>query len=121
MSDNKICRAALVGDAGVGKTCIISRFVNNIFIESTLSTAGATYACKNLDYQDSDKTIEFQIWDTAGQERFRALNKLYYKNAKIIILVYDITKKVTFTDIKDHWYKEIKENCSNDVSKPLFY
>ena len=115
----RICKAILVGESGVGKTCIIVRFVSEEFNE-TISTTGASYASKIVDFDEFQKKIHYQIWDTAGQEKYRGLTKIFYKDAKIVILVYDITRRKTFEEIKNYWYKQIKENSSEDISKNLF-
>ena len=109
-----ICKIVIIGEPGVGKTSIISRYVNNKFYEFMISTTGASYATKNLEL-DSQHKIKFQIWDTAGQERFRSLAKIFYQNASVVMLVYDITIRSTFEQIKEYWIKEIKENALSDI------
>ena len=109
-----ICKVVIIGEPGVGKTSIISRYVNNKFYEFMISTTGASYATKNLEL-DSQHKIKFQIWDTAGQERFRSLAKIFYQNASVVMLVYDITIRSTFEQIKEYWIKEIKENALSDI------
>ena len=121
MSENKICKVILVGESGVGKTCIIVRFVSEEYKEETISTTGASYASKIIEFADYKKSIQFQIWDTAGQEKYRGLTKLFYKDAKIVILVYDITRRKSFDEIKNYWYNQIKENSSEEISKIFFY
>ena len=109
-----ICKIVIIGEPGVGKTSIISRYVNNKFYEFMISTTGASYATKNLEL-DSQHKIKFQIWDTAGQERFRSLAKIFYQNASVVMLVYDIIIRSTFEQIKEYWIKEIKENALSDI------
>jgi len=121
MTENKICKVILVGESGVGKTCIIVRFVSEEYKEETISTTGASYASKIIEFADYKKSIQFQIWDTAGQEKYRGLTKLFYKDAKIVILVYDITRRKSFEEIKNYWYNQIKENSSEEISKIFFY
>ena len=101
------CKLILVGDSGVGKTCIISRYMNEYKpnIGSTLST---TYFTK-LAIIDGYK-INFQIWDTVGQEQYRSLNSLFFKDAHICLMVFDITRKVSFESIKDYWYNAVISN-----------
>ena len=109
MVDNNItCKVVLVGDSGVGKTCIIQRYVNNDYNENNESTSTSTYTYKTLEYKEFNKTISFDIWDTAGQELYRALAKNFYLNASIGILVYDIRRKESFNAIKDYWYDQLK-------------
>ena len=121
MTENKICKVILVGESGVGKTCIIVRFVSEEYKEETISTTGASYASKIMEFSDYKKSIQFQIWDTAGQENYRGLTKLFYKDAKIVILVYDMTRRKSFDEIKNYWYNQIKENSSEEISKIFFY
>ena len=108
------CKVVLLGDAGVGKTSIISRYINNKFSDVIMSTTGATFATKKIEIGPNHK-IKFQIWDTAGQERFRSLAKIFYQNASVAVLVYDITKRATFEKIKEAWIKEIKDNAPPDI------
>ena len=120
MNDNKICKVILVGESGVGKTCIIVRFVSEEYKETTISTTGASYASKIMEFKEYKKDLQFQIWDTAGQEKYRGLTKLFYKDAKIVILVYDMTNRRSFDEIKNYWYNQIKENSSEEISKIFF-
>lgn len=114
--DDEICKVVLLGESGVGKTSIISRFINGTFEESLMSTNGASYVCRNLTFpQYQNRMIRFEIWDTAGQEQYRALNKIFYKDAGICILVYDITNIKTFNALKDYWYNQICDSCSKKV------
>ena len=108
------CKVVLVGEPGVGKTSIISRYIYNQFSESVVSSTGASYAKKVLEI-DNENKIKFQIWDTAGQERFRSLAKIFYQNASAVIIVYDITVRETFEKIKEYWIKEIKDNAPTDI------
>ena len=109
--ENKV---VLVGESGVGKTCILNQFVNNKFDEQTLSNLSAQFCRKQIEFP-GDKNITLDIWDTAGQEKFRSLNRIFYSNSKVVILVYDITDKKSFDEIKNYWYEQIKQNCENDV------
>ena len=111
------CKVALVGSSGVGKTCIIERFTKDTYDEEKVSEATVTssYSEKKINFKDYNKTICFNIWDTAGQEVYRALAKNFYKNASIGILVYDITRRITFEDIQTFWSKELKENGEENM------
>ena len=111
------CKVVLIGESGVGKTSIISRYINNTFKSQLMSTPGANFVTKNVIMEDDNQSIKFEIWDTAGQERYRALAKVFYKNAAVCVLVYDITRKTSFTELKNYWFKEIKENAQSNVSK----
>ena len=112
----KSVKAVLLGESGVGKTCIIARFINNTFENNIMSTTGASYAGKTLAFDEfGGKCIKFEIWDTAGQEKYRALTKIFYKDAGVAILVYDITRKESFDEIKDYWYNQIKECAPKNI------
>ena len=112
----KSVKAVLLGESGVGKTCIIARFINNTFENNIMSTTGASYAGKTLSFDEfGGKCIKFEIWDTAGQEKYRALTKIFYKDAGVAILVYDITRKESFDEIKEYWYNQIKEFAPKNI------
>ena len=112
------CKVVLLGESGVGKTCIIARFINNTFEENLISTTGASYAGKTMVFDEYEgKSIKFEIWDTAGQEKYRSLTKIFYKDAGVAILVYDITRKESFDEIKSYWYNQIKEFAPKNISK----
>ena len=114
--DNTIkCKVVLIGKSGVGKTSIISRYTTNVFKEVLMTTPGANFTSKQVEFPQYKKTIKFEIWDTAGQERYRSLAKVFYNNASACILVYDITRKETFDDIINYWVPEIKENAPKDI------
>ena len=111
------CKVVLIGESGVGKTSIITRYTRNQFKSQLMATSGANFVTKNVIMEDENQSIKFEIWDTAGQEKFRALAKVFYKNAAVCILVFDITRKSSFDALKNFWSKEIKENAKKDVSK----
>ena len=111
------CKVVLRGESGVGKTSIISRYIPNTFKSQLMSTPGANFVTKNVIMEDENQSIKFEIWDTAGQERYRALAKVFYKNAAVCVLVYDITRKSSFEALKNYWVKEIKDNSPQDISK----
>lgn len=113
------CKVVLLGESGVGKSCIIARFLHNTFVEGYISTKGANYASRSITYKEHNTVLKFEIYDTAGQERFRSLNKIIYKDAFIIILVYDITRKDSFDEIKRYWYKAVCDNAPKKISKRI--
>ena len=113
------CKVVLIGESGVGKTSIISRYISNTFKSQLMSTPGANFVTKMIIMEDDNQSIKFEIWDTAGQERYRALAKVFYKNAAVCVLVYDITRKASFDELKNYWVKEIKENALPNVSKKI--
>ncbi len=99
-------KVTMVGNVGVGKTCIVKRLVKNEYDESGKSTVGANYSKYEI-FLDNKKII-LDIWDTAGQEIYRALSKNFYLNASVGIIVYDITRKSSFESIKEYWYDQLK-------------
>jgi len=109
-------KVTVVGESGVGKTCIISRFINEEYSNDVVTTFNATYASKELEYTDLDNIkIKLDIWDTAGQERFRSLSKLFFKDSNASILVYDCTTKSSFDELKNYWYEQLKEKAPEKV------
>ena len=110
-------KIALLGSSGVGKTCIIKRYTENIFDPDSASTPGASYSQKYL----KDKNVNLDLWDTAGQEQYRSLVVHFYKDAFIVCLVYDITNQQSFQELKDFWYKNLKEHSEmyNNKAKRL--
>ena len=109
------CKVVLLGDSGVGKTCIISRYISGAFDQNSPSTNGASYASKILTFENLNKTISLDIWDTAGQEKYKSLTKFFYKDAAVAILVYDITKKESFENMEKYWYDQLKEFGSKNI------
>ena len=115
------CKIVLVGESGVGKTSIISRYITNTFNYTFNSTPGANFTNKTVYIENYKKEIRFEIWDTAGQEKYRSLAKVFYKNSSVCILVYDITRRDSFEELKKYWIKEIKENGSKNLCKKIFF
>ena len=111
------CKVVLIGESGVGKTSIISRYTTDTFKSQLMSTPGANFVTKNVIMEDTNQSIKFEIWDTAGQERYRSLAKVFYKNAAVCVLVYDITRKSSFEELKNYWVGQIKDNAPQDISK----
>ena len=113
-----LCKVILLGESSVGKSSIIQRFLKDNFNDFMISTVSECYVEKEVDINGI--TVKLEIWDTAGQERYRTLVKNYYKGSKAAILVYDISKKDTFEELKNYWYNEIKENCP-EIGKYIKY
>ena len=107
-----IFKIVLIGDSGVGKTNILSRYINNEFSLATQSTVGVEFGSKII--KKNGKVIKLQIWDTAGQERYKSITSAYYKGSRGAFVVYDITRKSTYDNI-DKWIGELKTNGSEDV------
>ncbi|KAH7862865.1 hypothetical protein Vadar_010456 [Vaccinium darrowii] len=106
----------LIGDSGVGKSCLLLRFADDSYLESYISTIGVDFKIRTVE-QDG-KTIKLQIWDTAGQERFRTITSSYYRGAHGIIVVYDVTDQESFNNVKQ-WLNEIDRYASESVNKLL--
>ena len=107
-------KVVLLGESGVGKTSIISQFTSNKFNPRCATSVSAQFISKIIEFPEYQKTIKFDIWDTVGQEKYRSLAKIFYKDAKIIIFVYDITTEFSFKALKEFWYKETINNADNE-------
>ncbi|XP_021354785.1 ras-related protein Rab-26-like isoform X5 [Mizuhopecten yessoensis] len=106
-------KVMLIGDSGVGKTCLLVRFKDGAFLSgSFISTVGIDFRNKVVDV-DGTK-VKLQIWDTAGQERFRSVTHAYYRDAHALLLLYDVTNKASFDNIRA-WLGEINEYAQEDV------
>lgn len=102
----------LVGDSGVGKSCLMHRFIDDDFTESYISTIGVDFKIRT--FNADDKTIKMQIWDTAGQDRFFSITSSYYRNGHGIAVVYDVTDMDSFTHVQ-RWLAEIEKYGKEDV------
>ncbi|KAL5292148.1 RAB43 family protein [Megaselia abdita] len=105
-------KIVLIGDAGTGKTCVVSRFKNGKYEESHGSTIGVDFSLKTVNIEG--KQVKLQIWDTAGQERFRTITQSYYRSANGVIIVYDIAKRQTFTNLQK-WIDEVRRYTGSNV------
>jgi len=117
MEDYKfLFKVVLVGNAGVGKTCLVRRFTQGMFPPGQGATIGVDFMIKTVEIEG--EKIKLQIWDTAGQERFRSITQSYYRSAHALILVYDVSNQPTF-DCCPEWLREIEEYASPKVLKVL--
>ncbi|KAK9759528.1 Rab GTPase ypt31, variant 2 [Basidiobolus ranarum] len=105
-------KVVLIGDSGVGKSNLLSRFTRNEFNLESKSTIGVEFATRTI--QVENKTIKAQIWDTAGQERYRAITSAYYRGAVGALLVYDIAKHVTYENV-NRWLKELRDHADSNI------
>ncbi|KAI8060464.1 GTP-binding protein [Gongronella butleri] len=105
-------KLVLIGDSGVGKSNLLSRFTTNEFNLESKSTIGVEFATKNIEIDNH--TIKAQIWDTSGQERYRAITGAYYRGAVGALLVYDITRQTSFQNVT-HWLKELREHADPNI------
>ncbi|VFQ88899.1 unnamed protein product [Cuscuta campestris] len=105
-------KVVLIGDSGVGKSNLLSRFTRNEFCLESKSTIGVEFATRTL--QVEGRTVKAQIWDTAGQERYRAITSAYYRGALGALLVYDVTKPTTFENVS-RWLKELRDHADSNI------
>ena len=106
----------IIGDSAVGKTCIFKKITSNTFNEKSISTIGMdrrTLFFTIKDSKGSDLEIEVQLWDTAGQERFRSITATYYKSSQGLLLMYDITKRETFSNV-ENWIENVNDSLGNN-------
>lgn len=104
----------LIGDSNVGKSCVLNRYTDDVFVDNYCSTIGVDFKIKTIEV--NSKIIKLQIWDTAGQERFRVITSAYYRGAHGIIIVYDVTSKDSFKNL-DYWLDEISKYSHENVNK----
>ena len=115
MSDTDVLKVVVIGESGTGKTSIIQRFSYNLFDSNCASSISSQYISKTIDLKDINQSLKFDIWDTAGQEKYRSMAKLFYKDAKIILFVYDITSLNSFNELRNYWITQVKENCEPNI------
>lgn len=108
-------KVILIGDVGVGKTNLINVSTGGTFKEDERSSVSTSFSCKSFEYK-GEKYI-LNIWDTIGQEKLRGLNKIFFKESKIVIFVYDIINYNSFQVLKDYWIKEIYEKLGDQIIK----
>jgi Ras-related protein Rab-1A len=109
-------KLVLIGDSGVGKSCLLLRFADDNFTDSYISTIGVDFRFRTITIDD--KTVKLQIWDTAGQERFRTITSAYYRGADGIIMVYDVTSAESFDHVEE-WLSEVDRYANETTSKLL--
>ncbi|NXH62754.1 RAB43 protein, partial [Rhabdornis inornatus] len=109
-------KLVLIGDASVGKTCLVQRFKTGAFSERQGSTIGVDFTMKSLEIQG--KRVKLQIWDTAGQERFRTITQSYYRSANGAILAYDISKRGSFQSIP-RWIEDVRKYAGSNIVQLL--
>eukprot|EP00270_Netrium_digitus_P007693 TRINITY_DN2258_c0_g1_i2.p1 TRINITY_DN2258_c0_g1~~TRINITY_DN2258_c0_g1_i2.p1 ORF type:complete len:178 (-),score=50.23 TRINITY_DN2258_c0_g1_i2:102-635(-) len=111
-----LIKLLLIGDSGVGKSCLLLRFSDDSFTTSFITTIGIDFKIRTIELDG--KRIKLQIWDTAGQERFRTITTAYYRGAMGILLVYDVTDESSFNNIRN-WMRNIEQHASDNVNKIL--
>ncbi|KAF7232522.1 hypothetical protein EG68_09876 [Paragonimus skrjabini miyazakii] len=106
----------LIGDSGVGKSCLLLRFADDTYSDTYISTIGVDFKIRTIELDG--KAVKLQIWDTAGQERFRTITSSYYRGAHGIIVVYDVTDQGSFNNVHS-WLEEIKHYADSKVNRLL--
>ena len=111
-----LVKLLLIGDSGVGKSCLLLRFSDDQFTASFITTIGIDFKVKTVDLEG--KRVKLQIWDTAGQERFRTITSAYYRGAMGVLLTYDVTDRRSFENVRN-WMANVKEHASERVDVAL--
>lgn len=111
-----LIKLLLIGDSGVGKSCLLLRYSDDSFTSSFITTIGIDFKIKSILCGDSK--VKLQIWDTAGQERFRTITTAYYRGAMGILLVYDVSDEESFTNVRN-WMRQIDQNAAENVNRIL--
>ena len=111
----------ILGSTEVGKTSIISQFTSKKFDPHRETSLSAQFISKTIELKDIKKFIKFEIWDTAGQEKFRSLARVFYNNASVCIMVYDMTNKKSFEELKNFWSEDVRNNISGSACKSKKY
>jgi len=116
--DVKRIKIIIIGESGVGKTCIIKRFVYDEHNSNEFPTSSLSFATKNINVSENgvEEEIKLEVWDTVGQEKYKAMAQIFFKNSNAVILVYDITNKESFEQLKNYWIDKINEYNSNDLT-----
>lgn len=105
-----VFKVVVIGDSAVGKSSIVSRYTDDIFVEDMAATIGVDFRVKTVSV--GEKKIKLTMWDTAGQERFRTLTGSYYRGAQIVFIVFDVTRHPTFESV-EAWIREIQDNFAH--------
>lgn len=109
------CKVVFIGESGVGKTSIISHFVDGEYTVPQQQTTEAVFNTKTLTINSNNQSLSFELWDTTGQTPLRSMAKLFYSNADVIVLVYNITALTTFMEVKNYWLDQIKSNAHKEI------
>ena len=112
--DFETLKIVLIGESAVGKTSLISQFIEQVFQDDQQSTIGGTFSTKIIKCGNG-KILKLEIWDTAGQERYRSVTKLFYKDANAALLVYDISNKYTFEELQNYWIDQVRDSAPKDI------
>lgn len=110
------CKLVMLGNTSVGKSSLVKRFAHGNFFEFEEPTIGAAFVCKDIVLDD--KKIKVEIWDTAGQERYKSLTPMYFRNANIALIVFDLTNKDSFNGV-EYWINTLEEKRKHNICKIL--
>lgn len=113
------CKVILLGESGIGKSCLIKRFCQNEFDQNSQATVGSSFNSKTIHFK-TNESLQMNVWDTAGQESYRSLNKIFYRDAKIVLLVYDITNLASYNEMRNYWYRQVETGCKSCAGKLYF-
>ena len=116
---SNICKVVILGENGVGKTCIVNRYISGTFRE-TMVSAGASFVSKTIFFEEYKSSIKFEIWDTGEDHRRYNVHKKFYKDASACIFVYDISRKDTFDQLKNYGINTVKKNLNVDSCNLIF-
>ncbi len=111
-----LVKLLLIGDSGVGKSCLLLRFSDDSFTHNFIATIGIDFKVKTIDLDG--RKIKLQIWDTAGQERFHTITTAYYRGANGMVLVYDVSDEKTFENV-GHWIQQTELHATQGVNKMI--
>lgn len=109
-----LLKMVMIGDSGVGKSCLLTRFADEQYSSNFITTIGVDFKIKTFDMDG--KVVKLQIWDTAGQERFKAITTSFYRGAQGIVVVFDVTDRATFASVKS-WLYEVDRYAVEKVNK----
>lgn len=105
-------KVVILGNSNVGKTCIVHRFANDVFLDNSQPTIGANFVTKRFDFDNT--TYKFEVWDTAGQEKYRSLTPMYYKGAAAALIVYDVSLNNSLEAARE-WIRELHDHAPPTV------
>eukprot|EP00347_Sterkiella_histriomuscorum_P016517 403352881 len=114
-SQDAVRKIVFLGDQNVGKTSLISRFVSNSMPSHSAPTVGAAEHSRTIYLNQSSRNLNLELWDVSGQDKFRALTNMYYRDADGAILVFDVTDKESFENLKQAWIKDIEEKAPENI------
>lgn len=113
-NNEDVLKIVIIGEASVGKTSIINQFIDRSFQDDMQTTVGGSYSSKMIEC-NNNKVLKLDIWDTAGQERYRCVTKMFYKDADVALLIYDITQKTSFEELKNFWVEQVTKFAPGNI------